>query len=193
VTSLDNGHDSHKIRHGFFKRLQQIELATNTSSSEKFGSIHFATLFEIMATWRFLYKLPTYQRITNPAQQPRVILASIPLEFWRILCESCPSSVFSCYVSCIDQVLLRRQFARRQTLLDLRQHFFICRRRKIGQHIRDQLWGVRVNGFRQMNFIALPLCISLGSQPRVQIIGRIDHSSARRIISILTKFNCAIF
>jgi len=68
----DNGHDSHKIRHGFFKRLQQIELATNTSSSEKFGSIHFATLFEIMATWRFLYKLPTYQRITNPAQQPRV-------------------------------------------------------------------------------------------------------------------------
>ena len=45
-----------------------------------------------MATWRFLYKLPTYQRITNPARQPRVILASIPLEFWRILCESCPSS-----------------------------------------------------------------------------------------------------
>ena len=52
----DHGHDSHNIRHGFFKWLHQIELATNASSSEKFGSIHFATLFEIMATWRFLYK-----------------------------------------------------------------------------------------------------------------------------------------
>ncbi len=54
----DDGHDSHKIRHGVFKWLRQIELATNASSSEKVGSIHFATLFEIMATWRSLYKLP---------------------------------------------------------------------------------------------------------------------------------------
>jgi len=49
----DDGHDSHKIRHKFFKWLHQIELATNASSSEKVGSIHFATLFEIMAIWRF--------------------------------------------------------------------------------------------------------------------------------------------
>ena len=89
----DDGHDSHKIRHKFFKWLRHIELATNASSSEKFGSIHFATLFEIMATWRFLYKSTYYQRITDLARQPRVILASKPLEFWRILCESCPSSV----------------------------------------------------------------------------------------------------
>jgi hypothetical protein len=32
---LDDEHDSYKIRHGFFKRLRQIELATNASSSEK--------------------------------------------------------------------------------------------------------------------------------------------------------------
>jgi len=36
----DHENDSHKIRHKFFKRLRHIELATNTSSSEKFGSIH---------------------------------------------------------------------------------------------------------------------------------------------------------
>jgi hypothetical protein len=53
---MDDGHDSHKIRHKFFKRLRYIELATNASSSEKFRSIHFATLFEIIATWCFLYK-----------------------------------------------------------------------------------------------------------------------------------------
>jgi hypothetical protein len=47
---LDDENDSHKIRHKFFKRLRHIELATNTSSSEKFGSIHFAKLFEILAT-----------------------------------------------------------------------------------------------------------------------------------------------
>jgi hypothetical protein len=50
VDYTDYENDSHKIRHKFFKRLRHIELATNTSSSEKFGSIHFATLFEIMAT-----------------------------------------------------------------------------------------------------------------------------------------------
>jgi hypothetical protein len=91
-TVEDDGHDSHNIRHGFFKWLHQIELATNASINEKVGSIYFATLFEIMAIWRFLYKLPTYQRITNPVRQPRVIFASKPLEFWRILCESYPSS-----------------------------------------------------------------------------------------------------
>jgi len=55
---MDDGHDSHKIRRKFFKWLHQIELATNASSSEKFGSIHFATLFEIMATQRRFYKSP---------------------------------------------------------------------------------------------------------------------------------------
>jgi len=49
----DDENDSHKIRHKFFKWPRQIELATNASSSEKVGSINFATLFEIMATWRF--------------------------------------------------------------------------------------------------------------------------------------------
>jgi hypothetical protein len=52
--SLEN--DSHKIHHKFFKLLRQIQLATNASSSENVGSIHLATLFEIMATWRVLYK-----------------------------------------------------------------------------------------------------------------------------------------
>jgi hypothetical protein len=50
LVNLDHENDSHKIRHKFFKRLRQIELATYTSSSEKLGSIHFAALFEIMAT-----------------------------------------------------------------------------------------------------------------------------------------------
>ena len=34
----------------------QIEIAANASSSENVGSIHLATLFEIMATWRVIYK-----------------------------------------------------------------------------------------------------------------------------------------
>src|SRR5262252_8236481 len=45
ISNWDDENDSHKIRHKFFKWLRHIELATNTSSSEKFGSIHFATLF----------------------------------------------------------------------------------------------------------------------------------------------------
>ena len=49
-TTSDDENDSHKIRRKIFKQLCHIELATNTSSSKKFGSIHFATLFEIMAT-----------------------------------------------------------------------------------------------------------------------------------------------
>jgi hypothetical protein len=52
---MDPENDSRKIRHKFFKRLRQMELATNTSSSEKFGSIHFAALFEIVATYRRHY------------------------------------------------------------------------------------------------------------------------------------------
>ena len=54
----DDENDSHKIRHKFFKRLRHIELATNTSSSEKFGSIHFATLFGIAVTRRLPCKPP---------------------------------------------------------------------------------------------------------------------------------------
>lgn len=59
----DDENDSHKIRHKFFKWLHQIELAPNASSSEKVGLIHFATLFEIMATWRHLCKLPIINRL----------------------------------------------------------------------------------------------------------------------------------
>jgi hypothetical protein len=66
MNDLDDGHDSHKIRHKFFKWLHQIELVTNASSSEKVESIPFATLFEIMATWRFPYK----PAIINELQVP---------------------------------------------------------------------------------------------------------------------------